>query len=102
MSVLPAPGDLLQREGPGLLFVLFGVTERLYDDFSTLHSEEITTQSGSVFLSFFLFFKVTLRSIKKTEQVWHHQCSHVYENREAAEEHSKHSPVKQQLQTPEE
>ena len=36
--VSPAPGDLLRREGPGLLAVLFGVAGRQCDVFSTLHS----------------------------------------------------------------
>ncbi len=40
--VLPAPGDLLRRAAPGLLAVRFGVAERLWDDFSTLHSGEAT------------------------------------------------------------
>lgn len=40
--LLPAPGDLLRRETPGLLAVRFGVAERLYDDFSTLHSGKTT------------------------------------------------------------
>lgn len=38
--VLPAPGDLLRREDPGLFAVLLGVAERLWLDFSTLHSGE--------------------------------------------------------------
>lgn len=46
VCVRPAPGDLLRREGPGLLAVRFGAAERLYDDFSTLHSGD-TTHSGS-------------------------------------------------------
>ena len=43
MCVPPAPGDLLRREGPGLLADRFGVAERPCDDFITLHSEKDKT-----------------------------------------------------------
>lgn len=53
--VLPAPGDLLRREGPGLLAVRLGVAERLYDDFSTLHSGETTCSGSLLHLLTFLY-----------------------------------------------
>lgn len=64
LCVIPAPGDLLRREGPGLL-VLFGVAERLYDDFSTLHSGE-TTQLES------LTFLYQQTCLLKKESMWHY------------------------------
>lgn len=60
-SVLPAPGDLLRLLGPGLLAVRFGVAERLYDDFSTLHSGE-TTCSGSAPHLLIIFYKQCLKT----------------------------------------
>lgn len=44
--VLPAPGDLLRRAG--LLADRLGVVERLWDDFSALHSGETTTHRVTV------------------------------------------------------
>lgn len=44
--VLPAPGDLLRRDDPGLFAVLLGVAERLWLDFSTLHSGGMEKRVG--------------------------------------------------------
>lgn len=44
--VLPAPGDLLRRDDPGLFAVLLGVAERLWLDFTTLHSGETEHRVG--------------------------------------------------------
>lgn len=76
--VLPAPGDLLRREGPGLLAVRFGVAERLWDDFSTLHSGE-TTRSGSPSYALTFLYQQTCSFFSVTVNVaqlcWTSCCS---------------------------
>lgn len=66
--VLPAPGDLLRRAG--LLADRFGVAERLWDDFSALHSGETTTLRVTVeYINLPLSTQLLLSS--QSEFKWH-------------------------------
>lgn len=66
--VLPAPGDLLRREGPGLFPVRFVEAERLWVDFSTLHSGK-TTHSGSLLNALTFLSQQTCSPL--SEFMWH-------------------------------
>lgn len=74
-SVLPAPGDLLRREGPGLFPVRFVEAERRWVDFSTLHSGE-TTHSGSPLNALPFLYQQTCSLF--SEFLWHELNKQLY------------------------
>lgn len=73
--VLPAPGDLLRREGPGLFPVRFVEAERLWADFSTLHSVE-TTHAGSPLNALTFLHQQTCSLF--SEFMWHELNKQLY------------------------
>lgn len=74
-SVLPAPGDLLRRDGPGLFPVRFVEAERRWVDFSTLHSGE-TTHSGSPLNALPFLYQQTCSLF--SEFLWHELNKQLY------------------------